>query len=70
MEYFQIFTERMVYCRRAAEYLGYEYALRVNEVQLLYNLASQIIGKSVMSPVLFAFCAGWLGIGNTLSMAD
>jgi len=34
MEYFEIFLERMVACRRAAETLGLKFALRVNGVKL------------------------------------
>lgn len=34
MEYFEIFLERMVACRRAAETLGLKFALRVNGVRL------------------------------------
>lgn len=35
MEYFEIFTERMVYCREAAKYLGYKFALVINNFKLL-----------------------------------
>jgi hypothetical protein len=35
MEYFEIFTERMAYCRKAAEYLGYKFGLTVNGFKLL-----------------------------------
>ncbi len=35
MEYFEIFTERMVFCRTAAEYLGYKFGLVINETELL-----------------------------------
>jgi len=35
MEYFEIFTERMVFCRRAAEYLGYDFGLVINKFRLL-----------------------------------
>lgn len=35
MEYFEIFTERMVYCRKAAEYLGYQFELIINKFKLL-----------------------------------
>lgn len=35
MEYFEIFTERMVYCRKAAEYLGYRFELIINKFKLL-----------------------------------
>lgn len=35
MEYFEIFTERMVLCRRAAEYLKYDFGLVINNFKLL-----------------------------------
>lgn len=35
MEYFEIFTERMVYCRKAAEFLGYNFGLVINKTRLL-----------------------------------
>ena len=35
MEYFEIFTDRMVYCRQAAEYLGYKFGLIINQKELL-----------------------------------
>lgn len=35
MEYFEIFTERMVFCRKAAEYLGYSFGLIINKFRLL-----------------------------------
>ncbi len=35
MEYFEIFTDRMVLCRRAAEYLGYNFGLVINDFVLL-----------------------------------
>lgn len=35
MEYFEIFTERMTYCRTAAEYLGYHFDLIINNIELL-----------------------------------
>jgi len=35
MEYFEIFTRRMVQCRRAAEFLGYKFALIINDFKLL-----------------------------------
>lgn len=35
MEYFEIFLERMLMCRRAAAYLGCEFKLKINEVLLL-----------------------------------
>ena len=35
MEYFEIFTERMSYCRKAADFLGFHFALEINRVKLL-----------------------------------
>lgn len=35
MEYFEIFTERMVFCRKAAESLGYDFGLVINNFKLL-----------------------------------
>lgn len=35
MEYFEIFLERMVMCRRAADVLGARFRLTINEVELL-----------------------------------
>ena len=35
MEYFEIFTERMSYCRLAAKYLGYKFSLVINNIRLL-----------------------------------
>ena len=35
MEYFEIFTDRMVFCRLAAEYLGYTFGLVINNFRLL-----------------------------------
>ncbi len=35
MEYFEIFTGRMAYCRKAAEYLGYNFRLFINDFKLL-----------------------------------
>ena len=35
MEYFEIFTERMVFCRKAAQYLGYNFGLVINKFKLL-----------------------------------
>ena len=35
MEYFEIFTDRMSYCRLAAKYLGYKFSLVINNVKLL-----------------------------------
>ena len=35
MEYFEIFLERMLLCRKAAEKLGLEFKLMINEQQLI-----------------------------------
>lgn len=35
MEYFEIFTERMVFCRKAAEFLGYNFGIVINKTRLL-----------------------------------
>ena len=35
LEYFEIFTERMTYCREAAEYLDYKFCLVINNFKLL-----------------------------------
>jgi len=35
MEYFEIFTERMVFCRHAAQFLGYNFGLVINKFRLL-----------------------------------
>jgi hypothetical protein len=35
MEYFEIFTERMVFCRVAAEFLGYDFGIVINKTRLL-----------------------------------
>lgn len=35
MEFFEIFTERMTYCRQAAKYLGYRFSLIINNFKLL-----------------------------------
>jgi len=35
MEYFEIFTNRMAYCRAAAEYLNYQFGLVINNFRLL-----------------------------------
>ncbi len=35
IEYFEIFTERMTYCRKAAEFLGYKFGLVINNFKLL-----------------------------------
>jgi len=35
MEYFEIFTERMVYCRKAAKHLNYDFGLIINNFRLL-----------------------------------
>ncbi|MEI6627077.1 MAG: HD domain-containing protein [bacterium] len=34
MEYFEIFTERMTFCRQAAQFLGYEFVLIINDNRL------------------------------------
>lgn len=34
MEYFEIFNERMVFCRRAANFLGYKFVLFINNFKL------------------------------------
>lgn len=35
MDYFEIFTERMVYCRQSAKFLGYNFGLVINQFKLL-----------------------------------
>ena len=35
IEYFEIFTDRMAYCRKAAAYLGYKFNLVINTFKLL-----------------------------------
>ena len=35
IEYFEIFTERMVFCRKAAQFLGYDFGLVINNFRLL-----------------------------------
>jgi metal-dependent HD superfamily phosphatase/phosphodiesterase len=35
MEYFEIFTERMAFCRTAAKFLGYDFGLIINKFRLL-----------------------------------
>lgn len=35
IEYFEIFTERMVFCRKAAQFLGYDFGLVINDFRLL-----------------------------------
>jgi len=35
IEFFEIFTERMTYCRQAANYLGYKFHLVINNFKLL-----------------------------------
>ena len=35
MEYFEIFTERMMFCRTAAEFLGYNFGIVINKTRLL-----------------------------------
>ena len=34
IEYFEIFTDRMVFCRQAAKFLGYEFGLIINDFQI------------------------------------
>lgn len=34
LEYFEIFTERMTFCRTAAKYLGYRFSLEINSFKL------------------------------------
>lgn len=35
MEYFEVFTDRMVFCRKAAQFLGYNFGLVINKFRLL-----------------------------------
>lgn len=35
MDYFEIFVDRMNYCRNSAEYLGYKFRLSINEFELI-----------------------------------
>lgn len=35
IEYFEIFTQRMIYCRKAAKSLGYRFGLEINKFKLL-----------------------------------
>jgi len=35
MEYFEIFTDRMIFCRKAAEFLGYQFGILINGIRLL-----------------------------------
>lgn len=35
MDYFEIFLDRMIMCRKAAEFLGLEFKLIINEQQLI-----------------------------------
>ncbi len=35
MEYFEIFTDRMVFCRKAAEFLGYSFGVIINKTRML-----------------------------------
>ena len=35
IEYFEIFTERMMFCRKAAKFLGYKVGLVINNFKLL-----------------------------------
>ena len=37
MDYFEIFMERMLLCRRASEKLGLQFRLMINEQQLIYG---------------------------------
>ena len=34
MEYFEIFNERMIFCRKAAEFLGLNFVLIINNFKL------------------------------------
>ncbi len=35
IEYFEIFTDRMIFCRKAAQFLGYDFGLVINSFRLL-----------------------------------
>lgn len=35
IEYFEIFTDRMIFCRKAAKFLGYNFGLVINKFRLL-----------------------------------
>ena len=35
MDYFEIFLTRMLMCRKAAEFLGLQFQLQINDTQLL-----------------------------------
>lgn len=35
IEYFEVFTDRMVFCRKAAQFLGYDFGLVINKFRLL-----------------------------------
>jgi len=35
IEYFEIFTDRMIFCRKAARFLGYDFGLVINKFRLL-----------------------------------
>jgi len=35
IEYFEIFTDRMIFCRKAAQFLGYDFGLIINKFRLL-----------------------------------
>ena len=35
IEYFEVFTERMTFCRKAAQFLGYDFGLVINKFRLL-----------------------------------
>ncbi|MBU1037223.1 HD domain-containing protein [Patescibacteria group bacterium] len=34
MDYFEIFTQRMIYCRSSVKYLGYKFSLEINKFKL------------------------------------
>jgi hypothetical protein len=34
MDYFSIFVERMNYCQKASNYLGYDFNLKINNIKL------------------------------------
>lgn len=35
IDYFEIFTQRMMYCRKSAHYLGYQFHLIINDIKML-----------------------------------
>ena len=45
MDYFEIFTGRMLLCRKAAEFLGLQFKLDINDVYLLYYHLFHIFWK-------------------------